>query len=206
MTRTTRISLAVLIAAAIPIGAVAADASTPPAGAAKAKAPALKLSKTSLGTIIVDGKGRTLYAFGHDLKNKSRCSGACAQNWPPAAAPAKPTVAKGIDKSKLKVIKRGDGSRQLSFNGHPLYRFSLDSARGDTNGQNVTAYVNGKRVLRRHGHRITRITLKRLPKGLFQVKIVARNSKHETVTSVRTYRGCKKGRPTTHVHRHPHRR
>jgi hypothetical protein len=68
----------------------------------------------------------------------------------------------------------------------------------------VTVYVNGKRVLSRHGHRISHIKLTRLPKGLFQVKIVARNSRHETVTSVRTYRGCKKSRPRTHVHRHPH--
>jgi hypothetical protein len=70
----------------------------------------------------------------------------------------------------------------------------------------VTVYVNGKRVLRRHGHRISRIKLTRLPRGLFRVKIVAVNSKHETVTSVRTYRGCRKSRPTTRVHRHRHRR
>jgi predicted lipoprotein with Yx(FWY)xxD motif len=156
MTRTSRISLAVLVAAAIPVGAVAADASTPPAGAAKAKAPAIKLSKTGLGTIIVDGKGHTLYAFGHDLKNKSRCSGACAQNWPPAAAPAKPTVGKGLDKSKLKVIKRGDGIRQLSYNGHPLYRFSLDSARGDTNGQNITAFGGTWHVVSKRGTPVTK--------------------------------------------------
>src|SRR4051794_1609556 len=156
MTRTTRISLAVLLAAAVPAGAVAADASAPPTSAAKAKAPALKLSKTSLGTIIVDGKGHTLYAFGHDLKNKSRCSGPCAQNWPPASAPAKPTVAKGIDKAKLKVIKRGDGSRQLSYNGHPLYRFALDSARGDTNGQGVTAFGGTWHVVSKRGAVVTK--------------------------------------------------
>jgi predicted lipoprotein with Yx(FWY)xxD motif len=156
MTRTTRISLAVLVAAAIPVAAVASEADTPPATAAKAKTPALKLAKTGLGTIIVDGKGRTLYAFGHDLKNKSRCSGPCAQNWPPATAPAKPTVAKGIDRSKLKVIKRGDGSRQLSYSGHPLYRFSLDSARGDTNGQNVTAFGGTWHVLSKRGAVVTK--------------------------------------------------
>jgi hypothetical protein len=70
----------------------------------------------------------------------------------------------------------------------------------------VTVFVNGKRVLRRHEHRISRISLKRLPRGLFKVKIVAVNSKHETVTSVCTYRGCRKSHPTTHVHPHRHRR
>ncbi|MEA2470908.1 MAG: hypothetical protein QOE38_1907, partial [Thermoleophilaceae bacterium] len=68
----------------------------------------------------------------------------------------------------------------------------------------VTVFVNGKRVLRLHRHRITKITIPRLPIGLFQVKIVAVNTTHETVTSVRTYRGCKKGQPTTHVQRPPH--
>jgi hypothetical protein len=66
----------------------------------------------------------------------------------------------------------------------------------------VTVFVNGKRVLRLHGHKVSRIKLTRLPQGLFQVKIVAVNTKHRTVTSVRTYRGCKKSRPVTHVHRH----
>jgi predicted lipoprotein with Yx(FWY)xxD motif len=152
MTRKTGISLALLLAAAVVAGAVAASASTTmTTTAAKAKAPALKLAKTGLGTIIVDKKGVTVYAFGHDLKNKSRCSGQCAQNWPPATAPAKPAVAKGLEKSKLKVIKRGDGSRQLSYKGHPLYRFIGDSGPGTTSGQNITAFGGTWHVLSKSG-------------------------------------------------------
>src|SRR3954463_10195906 len=131
MTRAIRFCIAALLVAVVAAGAVAAAAST--TTAAKAKSPTLKLRKTGLGKILVDSKGRTLYAFGHDKKDKSRCSGQCAANWPPATSPAKPTVAKGTTKSKLKVIKRGDGSRQLSYNGHPLYRFIADGKPGDTN-------------------------------------------------------------------------
>jgi uncharacterized protein len=69
----------------------------------------------------------------------------------------------------------------------------------------VTVYVNGKRVKRLHGHRISRVTLKRLPKGVFKVKIVAVTSRGSRTVSVRTYRGCKKSRAHTHVHRPPHR-
>jgi predicted lipoprotein with Yx(FWY)xxD motif len=141
MTRARNITLAALLVVAVVAGGtLAASASTSTATGAKAKSPTLKLRKTGLGTILVDSRGRSLYAFGHDLKDKSRCSGACADNWPPAASPAKPTVAKGIAKSKLKVIKRANGSRQLSFNGHPLYRFIADGAPGDTNGQNIDAF------------------------------------------------------------------
>ena len=63
----------------------------------------------------------------------------------------------------------------------------------------VRAYVNGKLIARLHSRRIRRLTLKRLPRGLFQLKIVATTSKGQKVTSVRTYRGCTKGRPHTKV-------
>jgi predicted lipoprotein with Yx(FWY)xxD motif len=154
MTRTRRTSIAMLVVAVAAGGAgVAASTST----AAKAKKPpTLKLRSTGLGKILVDSKGRTLYEFGHDKNNKSRCSGQCAQNWPPAGSPAKPTVAGGIDKSKLKVIKRGDGSRQLSYNGHPLYRFIADGKPGDTNGENVTAFGGTWDVLSKTGAIVTK--------------------------------------------------
>jgi predicted lipoprotein with Yx(FWY)xxD motif len=118
----------------------ATAASTPPTAAAAAKGRALAVRSTGLGKIVVDSKGRTLYAFGHDLKNKSRCSGACAMNWPPALAPKKPKAGAGISKAKLHVIKRSDGSRQLSYAGHPLYRFIADGAPGDTKGQGIDAF------------------------------------------------------------------
>src|SRR6476646_779672 len=105
MTRTIRISIGILLVAIV-AGAAVAVASN---GTAAKASPTLKLRKTSFGKILVDKNGRTLYAFGHDKKDKSRCSGQCAGFWPPAKAPKNPTVAAGISKSKLKVIKRGDG-------------------------------------------------------------------------------------------------
>src|SRR3954469_12090409 len=117
--------------------ATAAAAAPSSTATAAANGPALALRSTSLGRVIVDAHGRTLYAFGHDLKNKSRCSGACASNWPPALSPAKPRVGAGISKAKLRVIKRFDGGRQLSFAGHPLYRYIADRKPGDVNGQGL---------------------------------------------------------------------
>src|SRR3954465_6478554 len=153
MTRTRRISIATLLVAAL-AGAALLVAST--TTAAKAKSPTLKLGSTSLGKVLVDKQGRTLYAFGHDKKNKSRCNGQCAGFWPPAGSPAKPTVAKGITKSKLKVIKRGDGSRQLSYNGHPLYRYVGDGKPGDTNGENLTAFGGKWDVVSKDGKVVTK--------------------------------------------------
>jgi hypothetical protein len=65
------------------------------------------------------------------------------------------TRIKGIDKSKLKVIKRGDGSKQLSYNGHPLYRFIADGKPGDTNGENITAFGGIWRVLSKSGKTVS---------------------------------------------------
>jgi predicted lipoprotein with Yx(FWY)xxD motif len=153
MTRSRRISIATLLVAVLAGAAlVVGSAST----AAKAKSPTLKLRNTSFGKILVDKQGRTLYAFGHDKKDKSRCSGQCAGFWPPAGSPKKPTVGSGVTKSKLKVIKRGDGSRELSYNGHPLYRFSGDSKAGDTNGENITAFGGTWDVLSKTGAIVTK--------------------------------------------------
>jgi predicted acyl esterase len=68
----------------------------------------------------------------------------------------------------------------------------------------VTIYVNGRRVKQVRGRRITHITLRRLPLGVFKVKIVAVSSIGSRTVSVRTYRGCRKGRPHR-VHQHPRR-
>jgi predicted lipoprotein with Yx(FWY)xxD motif len=155
MTRTIRISIATALVAVLGAGAaLVASAST--TTAAKSKPPTLKLRSTGLGKILVDSKGRTLYAFGHDKTDKSRCTGQCPNFWPPAGSPKKPTVAKGITKSKLKVIKRGDGSRQLSYNGHPLYRYVGDGKPGDTNGENINAFGGIWDVLSKAGKVVTK--------------------------------------------------
>jgi hypothetical protein len=64
----------------------------------------------------------------------------------------------------------------------------------------VVVFVNGKRKLARKGHNLRRITLRRLPRGRFEVKIVATQSSGSTLTSTRIYRGCKKSKPTTRAH------
>jgi predicted lipoprotein with Yx(FWY)xxD motif len=135
--------------------ATAAGTPATPTAAAAAKGRALAVRSTSLGKVLVDSQGRTLYAFGHDLKNMSRCSGACASNWPPALSPSKPKVGAGIAKAKLRVIKRSDGSRQLSYAGHPLYRYIADRKPGDVNGQGLNFFGGIWYVVSRGGNVVT---------------------------------------------------
>jgi predicted lipoprotein with Yx(FWY)xxD motif len=96
---------------------------------------------TSLGTILVDGKGRTVYVFANDKANASNCDAVCAADWPPVPAPTPlPASLTGVS-GTLGMINRSDGSHQLSVAGHPVYTFSGDSAAGQTNGQGIN--LNG---------------------------------------------------------------
>jgi predicted lipoprotein with Yx(FWY)xxD motif len=109
------------------------------AGATGGKA-ALDVAKTDLGNILVDGQGRTLYLFEKDAGSKSSCFGECANDWPPARATANPTVGTGLTAAKVATTARSDGGPELTYNGHPLYRFEGDHKAGDTTGQGVNAF------------------------------------------------------------------
>lgn len=85
--------------------------------------------QTSLGTVLTDDKGMTLYTFDKDEAGKSNCADACAQNWPPLAAHAG-----AMPTGDYSVIKRADGSQQWAYRGKPLYRWSKDAKPGDTTG------------------------------------------------------------------------
>jgi predicted lipoprotein with Yx(FWY)xxD motif len=102
--------------------------------------PTVQVRRTSLGKILVDSRGRTLYLFKKDTGPKSRCSGSCAVNWPPLLVTGRPRAGTGIKPSKLATTRRSDGKTQVVYNGHPLYRFIGDSKPGNTNGQGLTAF------------------------------------------------------------------
>ena len=95
---------------------------------------------TSLGMILVDGNGRTLYLFENDQPNQSACAGACAAAWPVDQTRGIPKAGSGVMGSMLGTIKRGDNSTQVTYNKHPLYDFQGDNAAGQHNGQGVDAF------------------------------------------------------------------
>jgi len=97
-------------------------------------------SSTKLGTILVDGSGRTLYLFQKDQPNQSACSGACGSAWPADKSSGTPTAGSGVNASLLGTIKRSDGSTQVTYNKHPLYYYSGDTKAGQQNGQGLNAF------------------------------------------------------------------
>ncbi|MFF5992246.1 COG4315 family predicted lipoprotein [Prauserella flavalba] len=102
--------------------------------------PTVSTADTDLGEILVDGKGMTVYLFEKDGPGTSRCDGACARAWPPLLTKGEPRAGGDADEALLGTTKRGDGSAQVTYDGHPLYRFVKDSAPGDVNGNEVEGF------------------------------------------------------------------
>ena len=132
------IPLVAFTLAACGSGGSAATAATPKTSSGASAT--VGVSKTSLGSILVNSNGRTLYLFKADVGMQSACTGACATAWPPLLATGTPTAGAGLTASKLVTITRSDRTKQVTYNGHPLYLFIKDKKPGDVNGQGVTAF------------------------------------------------------------------
>lgn len=89
----------------------------------------VKTSESTIGTVLVNEHGMTLYTFDKDADGKSACAGGCAQNWPPLSA-----TADAQPDDDYAIIDRGDGTRQWTYYGKPLYLFVKDKAPGDVTG------------------------------------------------------------------------
>ena len=120
---------AVAVAVAVVSGAERASAQAQdnpmPAG--------VQVQKSAAGTMVLaNAKGMTLYTFAKDMKDMSHCSGPCAQNWPPLAAPAD---AKPI--GNWTIVTRDDKTQQWAYKGQPLYTWIKDTKPGETSGDGM---------------------------------------------------------------------
>jgi predicted lipoprotein with Yx(FWY)xxD motif len=91
----------------------------------------------SLGKILVDGKGMTLYIFTVDGPDQSNCDASCLVNWPPLLTQGNPSFGSGVDDSLVGSAALADGTKIVTFNHMPLYYFIKDAKPGDTTGQGV---------------------------------------------------------------------
>ena len=119
---------------------LAAAVLTTAAAAASRSGSIVKLRQSSLGRILVDSHGRTLYLWAHDKHHKSACYGACAAYWPALVTHGKPKAVGGARQALLSTTRRRDGRLQVVYHGHPLYRFSGDTKAGQTSGEGLTDF------------------------------------------------------------------
>jgi predicted lipoprotein with Yx(FWY)xxD motif len=128
---------------AVVVAACGSSSSTNSSAASAAnQAPASGASATSVrtasgadGRYLVGSSGRALYLWVADPNDKSVCAGACAKFWPPLLTKSAPVAAAGVTARQLGTITRSNGSRQVTYDGHPLYYFALDKSMGSITGQ-----------------------------------------------------------------------
>jgi predicted lipoprotein with Yx(FWY)xxD motif len=131
-----------LAAAALVVAACGSSSSSGGSGSGSGSSPAaaaatastLESGKVGSATVLTNSKGHTLYWFVPDTSTQSKCNGACAHYWPPVHGPV--TAMAGV-KGKFGVITRSDGSKQATWNGHPLYTYISDTAPGQAKGSNL---------------------------------------------------------------------
>ena len=131
------VGLALLAVLAAGCGTAAAghDAAPRPA-ASSASASAVKTATITGATVLTNAQGFTLYSFAPDTMTTTNCNGTCAQFWPPVHGPV--TAGPGVA-GTLATIARADGAIQATYNGHPLYTYTGDTAPGQANGNGLNA-------------------------------------------------------------------
>jgi predicted lipoprotein with Yx(FWY)xxD motif len=97
------------------------------------KAPVSSAQKAKVGRVVVDAEGFTLYRFTAEAQGRPVCTGACVKTWPPATV----TKGSGLPDHVATVDRPDGGGLQLTYDGHPLYRYAGDHSADDANGDGV---------------------------------------------------------------------
>ena len=99
-----------------------------PAAEASAKGAKIKVEHSSeYGDIVVNGHGEALYLFTKDSEPRSTCYDACAVAWPPLLTKGRPVAGRGLSGRRIGTTRRADGTRQVTYRGHPLYYYVHDT-------------------------------------------------------------------------------
>jgi predicted lipoprotein with Yx(FWY)xxD motif len=123
-----------------PAGSTPAAAGSTPSASAQAAATVIKTTSGSAGAFLTNDSGRAIYLWDKDTMNMSMCSGACAGAWPPVTANGSVTAAGGATAKDLGTITRSDGTKQVTYDGHPLYYFEGDTGPGTDKGQGLNGF------------------------------------------------------------------
>jgi predicted lipoprotein with Yx(FWY)xxD motif len=98
----------------------------------------LTVQNSPAGPILATGTGATLYDFVPDTPSHSAClNDGCVYQWPPLLVSNATQVGPGVTRSLVGTLRRPNGSTQLSYNGHPLYRYIRDVKPGEVTGQAI---------------------------------------------------------------------
>lgn len=135
LSRGSEIAIAAVVAFAVALTAVALAAAVPTLGSAKNE----RLGRA----VAVDSHGRTVYVLHPETSRHLLCtSRACLRFWPPVTVHSRHTrlrAGHGVH-GRLGILRRHGGTLQVTLNGLPLYRFRLDTVRGQANGEGIKSF------------------------------------------------------------------
>ena len=117
-----------------------AGGSSSSAGASSSGGTVIETASSSAGTILTSGSGRAVYLWAKDTGDMSTCTGACAGAWPPVTTTGTATASGSAKASDIGTITRSDGTKQVTYDGHPLYYFAGDSGPGTATGQGSDSF------------------------------------------------------------------
>jgi predicted lipoprotein with Yx(FWY)xxD motif len=126
-----RIRVALAVSATVAGSGLALIVATAPssgAAVAVSRSPAVRLEKTAIGEILVNGSGHTLYLFTRDRHGRDSCAkvAGCLETWPALTTTSRPVAGANVKASLLGTIKLHGRVRQVTYAGHPLYTYALD--------------------------------------------------------------------------------
>jgi predicted lipoprotein with Yx(FWY)xxD motif len=140
--RTRLVAPAAALAAAASLGLTGAVVPSvgAVAGAAGSSGKVHAAKVSGVGTVLVDGAGRTLYAFAPDKQSAPTCAGTCASLWPPVYTSGTPVAGHGVHASMLGTVTVAGGRHQVTYDHWPLYTFVEDSGPGQAHGQGIVSF------------------------------------------------------------------
>jgi predicted lipoprotein with Yx(FWY)xxD motif len=136
---------------ALPLAAALLAGSASPAATAPTRRATVRAVHSQFGTILADGRGQAFYLFDREHSSRSECEGACAKAWPPVLTSGPPVPGKGARAKLLGTTRRRDGTRQVTYRGHPLYYY-VDDSPGHVLCQNVREFGGLWLVIRPSGN------------------------------------------------------
>jgi len=143
VSRRVTMGVGLLVAGSVALAACGSNATTSASsGSGGSASPTLRAQKVgSLGSVLVNSSGMTLYFLKGETAGNIRCTGSCATQWPPltVAAGVEPTAASGVP-GQVGTTQRPDGTLQVTYDGKPLYTFVGDSGAGQASGQGVSNF------------------------------------------------------------------
>ncbi|HML00171.1 MAG TPA: hypothetical protein VK428_08290 [Acidimicrobiales bacterium] len=150
-----------VLAGSVLAGSVLAGSVLAGCSSSSPAAPAYELQAAAVsgvGTVVVDGQGYTLYLFEPDHQSDPTCSGPCAAAWPPLLLPdgiSAPRAGKGVEASLLGIVRRSDGSFQITYDHWPLYRWVGDNRPGIATGEGLDNFGGLWYAISPHGRTVT---------------------------------------------------